>query len=159
MKTIVVFFSLDGNTKLIAQTVAKQLEADTLELKTKKSLPDKGFGKFFWGGKSVMFKETPELIDNPTDLALYDNFVLATPVWAGKYAAPFNTFIKQHPLSGKKLALLVCHGGGGADKCFEAFQKALPGNQFVGQVDFVNPLKIADEAVKKATAWAQGLSF
>ena len=160
MKTIVVFFSMSGNTKLIAESIAKQLGADTLELKLKKPLPSKGFGMYFFGGKSTIFKETPELANEKTDLSLYDNLVFATPVWAGGYASPLNTFISQNPVSGKKVAIAVCHAGGGADKCVAALKKALSGNQFVGQIDFVNPLKgKTDESTLAAKNWAQGLSF
>ena len=70
-----------------------------------------------------------------------------------------NSFIKLNPLSGKKVALLACYAGSGAEKCFAGFQKALPGNQFVGQADFLNPLKTPEESVKKAITWAKGLSF
>ena len=36
MKNLVIFYSLEGNTKLIASTIARAINADVLELKTKK---------------------------------------------------------------------------------------------------------------------------
>ncbi len=56
MKNLVVFYSLEGSTKLIANTIAKKLNADILELIPEKNYCDSGFKKFFLGGKSVLFK-------------------------------------------------------------------------------------------------------
>lgn len=47
MKNLVVFYSLEGNTKFIASQIAKKVNADILELKTKKEYPNKGFKKYF----------------------------------------------------------------------------------------------------------------
>ena len=70
MKNLVIFYSLEGNTKLIASTIARAINADVLELKTKKKYSDKGFKKYFWGGKSVIFKEKPELLEVNKNITL-----------------------------------------------------------------------------------------
>lgn len=49
MKNLVVFYSLEGNTKLIADTIVEKINADILELKPKKKYPNLGFKKYFWG--------------------------------------------------------------------------------------------------------------
>ena len=36
MKNLVVYYSLEGNTKLIAEFIAKEIGADIIELKPKK---------------------------------------------------------------------------------------------------------------------------
>ncbi|WP_256372430.1 hypothetical protein [Romboutsia sp. CE17] len=36
MKNLVVYFSIEGNTKLIEEIIAKGLNADIMELRTKK---------------------------------------------------------------------------------------------------------------------------
>lgn len=38
MKNLVIFYSLEGNTKLIASTIARAINADVLELKTKRNI-------------------------------------------------------------------------------------------------------------------------
>lgn len=37
MKNLVVYYSLEGNTKLIAEFIAKEIGADIIELKPKKN--------------------------------------------------------------------------------------------------------------------------
>ncbi|QSX05596.1 NAD(P)H-dependent oxidoreductase [Sedimentibacter sp. zth1] len=160
MKTLVIFYSLEGNTRFISEIVAKELQADIIELKTVKSFPSTGIKKFVWGGKSVVLKERPELKNKNIDLSDYENIIIGTPIWAGTYAAPFNTFFKQYKFSGKKVAFFACHAGGGTEKCFKMFKKSLPDNTFVGEIDFIDPLKKdKKENNSKAINWAKSLTF
>lgn len=46
MKSLVIYYSLEGNTKLIADTIKNELNSDVLELRTKKQYPNKGFKKY-----------------------------------------------------------------------------------------------------------------
>ena len=160
MKTLVIFYSLEGNTKFISEIIAKELQADLLELRTKKAYPSEGFKKYVWGGKSVALKEQPELTNQNIDLRNYENIVIGTPIWAGTYSAPFNTFVKQNKFEGKKVALFACDASGVAEKCFMKFKEALANNDFIGEIDFVNPLNNnKEENFKKAVQWAKGLAF
>lgn len=160
MKTLIIFYSLEGNTKYIAEIVAKQLQADVLELKPKKVYPSKGFVKYIWGGKSVVFKEQPELLNENVDLSSYENIVIGTPIWAGTYAAPINTFINQYSFSGKNVALFACHAGSGATKCFAKLKEALATNKFVGEIDFINPLKHGKEDIyNNVVQWVLSLGI
>ena len=62
MKTLIVYYSLEGNTRLAAERIAERIGADTLRLAPKKAYADKGFAKFFWGGKSAVMAEAPALL-------------------------------------------------------------------------------------------------
>ena len=149
MRNLVVFYSLEGNTRLIAESIAKAINADVLELKTKKKYSDKGFKKYFWGGKSVIFKEKPELLYLDKDINQYDNIFIGTPIWVGTYAPPLNTFLKNNKIEKKNIGLFACHGGGGATKFF---------NKFIGEIDFMEPLKNnKEEDVRKAIMWVKEL--
>ncbi len=118
MKTLIVYFSLEGNTKWAAERIASELNGDLLALTPKAAYPDKGFRKYFWGGKSSVMKEAPELEPYKTDLKNYERVVLAAPVWAGNFAPPLRTFIQSEDLTGKQLALVTCSGGGSPVKAF-----------------------------------------
>lgn len=159
MSTLVVYFSFNGNTKMIAEKIAETLNADTIELETSKKYPTEGFRKFFWGGKSVIFGEEPELTNERIDLSRYDTIIIGTPVWAGSFAPPMKSFLSQYQISGKQIALFASHGGGGAEKCFAKLKKALSGNEFLGEINFVEPKKKPQENALKAVEWANSLAI
>lgn len=160
MKTAVIFYSLEGNVRYLAEGIAKELQAELVELKTKKEFPTSGFKKYFWGGKSVVLKEKPVLTNTDLNIEQYDNIILGTPIWAGTYAAPFNTFVKKYKFAGKKVAVYACNAGGGVEKCFKSFKEALPENEFVGEIEFVDPLKKnKEENLEKVINWVKTLRF
>lgn len=118
MKTLIVYFSLEGNTHWAVEQVAARLHADTLKLVPEKPYPSSGFPKYFWGGKSAVFGDAPELQPYSRNIAQYERIILATPIWAGTFAPPLRTYLNHVQVSSKHLALLACSGGGSAEKAF-----------------------------------------
>ncbi|ETI90563.1 flavodoxin family protein [Clostridium butyricum] len=158
MKNLIIYFSLEGNTKFIAESIAEEIECDIMELIPSKKYSTGKIGKYFWGGKSVMFKEKPELINSQLDISNYKNIIIGTPVWCGTYAPPFNTFLSNFEIKYKNIALFACHGGGGAEKCFDNFKNELTENNFLGDISFVDPIKNQrEECSQKAKEWIKSL--
>ena len=139
MKTAVVYYSLEGNTRFAAKKAAEGLGADLIELLPVKAFPDKGFRKFFWGGKAATMKETPELEPYSFSAGDYDLVVLCTPVWAGTFPPPLRTFLKENDLSGKKVAVIASSSGGNAEKCIEQLRKAAKADQLAARLSLVDP--------------------
>jgi len=154
---LIVYFSFDGNTKLIAEKIGETLNADVVELKTSKKYPTEGIGKYFWGGKSVVFGDKPTLINESIDLSGYETIIIGTPVWAGSFAPPIRSFVNDYKIVNKKIAIFASHGGGGAAKCFAKLKEALPENKFLGEIAFVEPKK-NPESIDSAVKWAASLS-
>lgn len=152
MKTLVIFYSYEGNTKFIAETIAKEAGADILELKVKNDLNSKGFMKFFWGGRQVVFKKTPDLHTFDKNLNDYDLFIIGTPVWAFTFTPALRTFFAQNKLNGKKVAVFCAHEGGPANTLAH-MKKELEGNTVVSEMDFLNVLKDPDKNAQKAKDW------
>ena len=98
MKTLIVYYSLEGNTEYAANKIAEVCEFDTLRLVPVKEYPASGFKKFFWGGKSAVMAETPELEPYMFDADSYDRIVFGFPVWAGNVTPPIRTFVKENDL-------------------------------------------------------------
>ena len=126
MKTIIIFYSLDGGTKNAAEIIAKELDADTLQLDTIKSLPD-GKIKFFTGGGQVCLGICPKLKDYSFSPDDYDRIILGTPIWAGKYAPAIRTFLKSFKAAEKVTAVFTSSGSGNNEGCINALKKQLPG--------------------------------
>ena len=125
MARAVVFYSLEGSTKKVANRLAKELGATLVELDTEKAYPTTGLAKFMKGGMDAIFGLAPKLKPYAFDDAAYDVVVLACPVWAGKAAAPMQAFLAEHKLANAKVGLAAVSGGGDASGCVADVAKRL----------------------------------
>ncbi len=141
MKTLVVYYSLEGNTEYVAEKLKNRIGADLLKLVPKKAYHDKGFAKFFWGGKSAVMAEKPELEEVSVDLSGYDRIVFGFPVWASTFTPPLRTFIEDHSdgLKGKRLAAFACQSGSGAEKALGKLAKFIGVEGFEHTAVFIDP--------------------
>lgn len=154
-KVLIVYYSLTGNTKFIAETIAETINADVLELKPKKELNAESGMKYMWGGAQATMKKKPKLKDFSINPLEYDLIFLGTPVWAWTFSPPLRSFLSIFDLSNKKLALWTCNAGDG-EKAMGRFKKALTNSTIVGTIRFQDPLRNnTEEAKKQAASWAK----
>ena len=139
MKTLIVYYSLEGNTKYAVNKIAEKCGFDTLPLVPVKQYPSSGFKKFFWGGKSAVMAETPELEPYTFDTDSYDRIVFGFPVWAGNVAPPIRTFIKDNDLKGKKIAAFACQSGSGAERAFAKLKAAAGIDALEAELVLIDP--------------------
>ncbi len=156
MKTLIIYYSLDGHTRFVAEKIALISGGDLLEIKTAKQLPGGNVFKHFWGGKQVFTGEKPEILllsKNPAD---YDLIFIGTPVWAFSYVPALKTFFSQTKISGKRVALfLTCDGMPG--KTFINLKKVLAGNEIFGELALVSPFKNLEESTNKIKNWLSNI--
>ncbi len=154
IRTLIAFYSLEGNTRFVAQAMAEAVQADLLELELLKPMPQ-GFFKYLWGGMLSLFKAKPALRPWSRDIGQYDLIVIGTPVWGDQVAAPLNTFNALNPLRDRKIALFCCSGGG-QKKVLSAMRRMWAGNDIVGETEFINTLQLDPEKNKQqAQVWVQ----
>lgn len=144
MKTAIVYYSMSGNTKYVADKIADGIktsgEVDIIRIEPKKAYPDKGAKKFFWGGKSAVMGEKPELLPYEFDADKYDRIIIGTPVWASTFAPPIRTFLQEHKdMTDKKWAVVTCFSGGGADKAIEKLKSFIGIEEFEAELILVDP--------------------
>ncbi|MBP5209523.1 MAG: flavodoxin [Clostridia bacterium] len=147
MKTLIVCYSLTGNTDYAATRLAQLTGGDLLRLTPKKAYPDKGWRKFLWGGKSAVMAETPALEPYDVDLARYDAVVLASPVWASRIAPPLRTFVVDHreELKDKPVAALLCMAGPSCPKASRRLRDLLGAPALAGEWELTDPKDKPDE--------------
>lgn len=153
MKSLVVFYSFEGNTKYIAEKIATVTNSDILELKPIKDLKSTGFMKYLWGGRQVVTGIKPELMEITQDFTQYDTIFMGTPVWAFSFTPAFNTFLSNYKFNDKNIALFCCHGGN-KGKTFINMRELLKDNNIIGEIDFKEPIKENIEKGKAAEEWA-----
>lgn len=155
-KILVIYYSLSGNAKWVADCLQDKLGADIVELKVDKEPNKDGFMKYFWGGRQVMMKEKPDLLNDEIMLEKYDVLILGTPIWAWNYAPAWASFFDKYEIKNKKIALYCCCGGD-KGKSFENMKEKLIGNNFIGELELVEPLRSIEDNQKKLHEWLDQL--
>lgn len=141
MKTAVVYYSMSGNTKMIAEMIGKGLSADIIEIVPQKAYPDKGMKKFLWGGKAAVMGDMPALEPYSFDADQYDTIIFGSPVWASNISPPIRSFVKMNKekLDTKQFGLFLCFSGGGADKAVLKLKNLLNMVDFKAELILVDP--------------------
>ena len=131
MKTLIAFFSAEGNTKALAEKLASVVEGDVFEI-----VPEKPYTKeeINWKNplsrcnKEKMGKKDVPIANKVEGFDGYDMVYLGFPIWY--FGAPniINTFVKGYDWTGKKLALFATSGGSEMGKTLEKLQPYISGN-------------------------------
>ena len=159
MKTLIVYYSLEGNTEYAAKKIAAALKADILRIEPVKAYPAGGFRKFLYGGKSAVMAETPALQPCGFDAGSYDRVILGFPVWAGNVAPPIRTFIMDHDLRGKRIAAFACESGSGAGRAFGRLKTALRISALEAELVLIDPkARPSAENERRIRAFCAGLT-
>ena len=158
MKTLIVYYSHDGNTEAAAKKIASACGFDLLRIAPAKAYPESGFRKFFWGGKSAVMAETPKLEPYTFDAEAYDRVIFGFPVWAGNVTPPIRTFVKEQDLREKRIAAFACQSGAGAEKAFGKLKAALGIETLEAELVLIDPKdKPSAENEKKLEAFCAEL--
>lgn len=156
MKTLIVYYSLEGNTKFTTLELANIIGADTLELIPEKPIKAKGFSKFFWGGKQVVTNELPKLKPYIFKQEDYDQLIIASPIWASRFAPVISTFINDNKIT-KSVALIATNEGSNCTKPFQIISDKLPNCKITGTLPLMTPLKNPEETMEKLKEFSKKL--
>ncbi|MFA6281523.1 MAG: flavodoxin [Candidatus Omnitrophota bacterium] len=157
-KILIVYYSLDGNTRFVAENIAKNINADLLELKPIKEGVPRNFAKYFWGGRQVYMKQKPLLCDFGLNPGNYEIIFIGTPVWAFNYTPVIASFFDKVKLEKKKIALFCCSGGV-KGKTFEKMKEKLCNNEFIGEFHLFEPLFNKKRSALKIKKWVEKLNL
>jgi flavodoxin len=154
---LVVFYSLDGDVRFLARTLAKELVMDSMELELVKPHPTHGFMKYFTGGLLAATGATPPLRPLAHDAAGYDLIFVGTPVWNSHPTPAVRTFLKGADFEGKRVAFFTSYGGSDV-KTHRILNSLVPGATVVGNIGFKMPLKMDKEQCSAdLVRWAKNL--
>ncbi|MBR4401658.1 MAG: flavodoxin [Synergistes sp.] len=126
-RTLVVFYSLSGNTAAAAKIIQKNLNCDLFELKPVKPYPSNYNEAVDVAKKEQQANARPALqTKEAPGLAGYDNVIFAAPCWWGTFPMLFMTFFEANDLSGKNVTVLMTHGGSGLGRSESDLAKYCP---------------------------------
>ncbi len=125
-KVLVLYYSQTGNTKAVAEEIAKRLSADIEEI-----TPVEPYEPNFQETIERCMKERelgiiPRIDPVKADLVHYDVIFIGFPVWFGTYAPPVTAFLNDVDLSGKIIVPFCTFGSGGLESSVKDMVAAEP---------------------------------
>jgi flavodoxin len=114
MKSLVVYYSLTGKTRLVAQAVAESLDATLVEVEEKWPVP----WPFVYvsGGFRAMTNRGSRINPVAVDSGQYDRIFIGSPIWASSPAPAINSFIYQTDFEGRSVIPFFTMGGTSSEK-------------------------------------------
>lgn len=152
MSKVVVYYSLEGNTKFVAEKIAEVSGADIVRLEPVKPYPTKGFLKYWHGGGDSKFGAKPELKPYTFDGDKYDEVIICMPTWAALPAAPINTFVAENleVLKTKKISAYAGYKGHGAEQAIEKLRTDIGVDKIEKILTLVDPADKPAESKNEA---------
>jgi len=114
MKPLVVYYSLTGKTRLVAQVIAEALNATLVEIEERRPIP---LPFVYVSGSFAAFMNWGSRI-NPVDVDLkqYERIFIGSPIWAYRPAPAINSFIYRTNFEGRSVIAFFTMGGDNAEK-------------------------------------------
>ena len=156
-KILIAFFSLTGNTRLIARDIQKMTGGDLFEIR-----PVHSYGPDFDGAVEQARRELrenarPLLKDTVADFESYDVVFVGFPNWVGTMPMPVFSFLEQYDFSGKTIIPFCTHGTSGPSSTFRDLA-ALPLHSVIleGLAIYRNDVRSAEGRVRE---WLHNLGY
>lgn len=157
-KSVVLYYSLGGSTKKIAELIASETSSDIFAIEPVKEIKSKGFIKYIVAGWSVMTGKKPPIKKISADLSKYDLIFLGGPVWASSYTPPINTFISNIDVSGKDIAYFCCNLGESKEVKDKVRNLIEPNNNLVEYIECINVKLNYNNIKKNVVNWTKKLT-
>ena len=156
-KALVVYYSLDGHTREIAEKIREKTGADIYEIKTREK-----FKKTPWFyltlKKQLKNGEYPELAGELPDPKAYDVVFVGAPVWWYTMATPLFSYLKQTDFGGR-IVVPFSTQGSNYGSFFADFVKEAKNAEVDTAAAFNNlPEGYEREVDNKIVSWLNGLS-
>lgn len=129
-KTLVAYFSATGTTKKVAEMIAKEHDADLLEIQ-----PETAYTEADLNWKDQQSRSTMEMADENSrpaikepalDAAAYDTIYIGFPVWWNVAPRVVNTYLERYDLTGKTLIPFVTSGSSSIDNSEAQLRRQYP---------------------------------
>ena len=146
-KTLIVYYSRTGNTKAVCESLAKEIDADIVEIKDLKNRMSKlgiigGMFRTILGMRTKIFPEKIDMTD-------YSNVILSSPIWAAKVAPALRTAIYLNGFKDKKVVMLVTCDSFYAEKYQDKMKKLVEASD--GEVSAFYQIHALEEKGKEKT--------
>ncbi len=108
-KSLVIYYSLQGHTKRVAEMVANKTGADIFRIELEEDYNLRTVLEI--SKQHIKNQYIPDLKPFNLNLDEYEQIIIGTPVWWYTYTAPIRSFLQKHSLNGKTVRFFSTHAG------------------------------------------------
>jgi len=148
-KVLIIYYSLTGNTKSIAEKIRKKTGGDVFEIETVRTYPPEYSALTEEAKRELQTGDLPALKKSPPDMSSYDLILVGSPVWWYTVSTPVMSFLRQADFAGKRVSAFCTHEGG-VGKFFPHFKEQAKNAVVLEGLDLYKPGQAEEGEVDKA---------
>ena len=146
---LIIYYSLSGNTKTIAEKIREKTRGDVFEIETVRTYPAELTATYEEAKRELQRCEWPALKKNAPDTSSYDLVVVGSPVWWYTVSTPVMQFLTLVDFAGKRISAFCTHEGA-PGKFFEHFKEQAKNGAVLQGLDLYKPRQARKGEVDKA---------
>ena len=149
---MVVYYSRNGLTKKIGNSLAGLLQAETEEII---NLTDRqGLQGWFFAGRDAFRQRLTKIKKTVKSPAEYDLVVIGSPVWAFNLTPAIRTYLTENGGKIKRAAFFACKGGTSTKKLFATMEK-ISGQKPLAMLEIKRGEELTGTATHKMLQFAE----
>lgn len=125
MRSIIIYYSLNGQVKRIAEGISRIDHADLYELRPQKPPKSSGFLRLPGMAMAVLFESCPALEQPLPNLASYDRVYIGGPVWFKGLPPYLRTYLNAVNLN-EKIVIPFCAYDDSTGRFFDSLRQCCP---------------------------------
>ena len=156
-KTLIVYFSLTGNTRKVANYIKEYTKADIFEIvptelysKNSQVASDRNLEEYE-ENKNVGIKTKIKNIDE------YDNIIIGFPIWSGKEPQIIRSFLYQNNVNGKTVIPFCTTAFTSIDKSIEDIKNIIPNSTILQSIEIRS--SNIDNSITNINRWLNNIGI
>lgn len=156
-RILIAYFSLSGNTRLIAQDIQGMIGGDLFEIKAERAYGPDFDSAVEQAREELRINARPKLTAKVENMRDYDVIFVGFPNWVGTMPMAVFSFLEQYDFSGKTLIPFCTHGTSGVSDTITDFKRLNPQATILEYIDFFrNDVRDAEIPLQN---WLKKLGF
>lgn len=155
--TLILYFSMSGNTETVANYIHEEIGGDIVKLETVQTYPEDYDELVDCAREEQRDNARPELETTIENIEQYDTIFLGYPNWWGDMPMPIYSFLDQYDLSNKTIVPFITHGGSGLSGTSANIANEAP-DAVVTEGLAINGDDV-DDCQDEVNEWLNGLNF
>ena len=124
-KKLFIYYSYTGNGDIVANKMQEK-GYEIRKVETIKAMPKSFFWGMMVGGFQAGIKKKAKLKEFDQDISQYDEIVIGSPIWNGRFCPAINTVLALLDLKDKQLSFLFYAGSGEGKHALKRVNKEYP---------------------------------